>query len=182
MSRVLVPLAQGCEELEAITITDLLVRAGVNVTTAGLDDRPVTASRGTTIIPDTTIDSVLDQTFDLIVLPGGLPGADHLRDDANVQTLLKNHAREGRYIGAICAAPKAVAEAGLLDGKKATAYPGVLEALNDNRIEVKSSAIEIDGNIITSRGPGTAMDFALTLIELLEGPARKEEVDRQLVR
>ena len=182
MSRVLVPLAQGCEELEAITITDLLVRAGVEVTTAGLDDQPVTASRGTTIIPDTTIDSVLDQTFDLIVLPGGLPGADHLRDDANVQALLKNYAGEGKYIGAICAAPKAVAKAGLLDGKKATAYPGVLEALNDNRIEVKNSAIEIDGNIITSRGPGTAMDFALTLIELLEGPARKEEVDRQLVR
>jgi 4-methyl-5(b-hydroxyethyl)-thiazole monophosphate biosynthesis len=182
MSRVLVPLAQGCEELEAITITDLLVRAGVDVTTAGLDDQPVTASRGTTIIPDTTIESVLDQTFDLIVLPGGLPGADHLRDDANVQTLLKHHAGEGRYIGAICAAPKAVAQAGLLDGKKATAYPGVLEALNNSRIEVKSSAIEIDGNIVTSRGPGTAMDFALTLIELLEGPARKEEVDRQLVR
>ncbi len=182
MSRVLVPLAQGCEELEAITITDLLVRAGVDVTTAGLDDQPVTASRGTTIIPDTTIDSVLDQTFDLIVLPGGLPGADHLRDDANVQALLKNHAGEGRYIGAICAAPKAVAEAGLLDGKKATAYPGVLEALNDNRIEVKNSAIEIDGNIVTSRGPGTAMDFALMLIELLEGPAKKEEVNRQLVR
>ena len=182
MSRVLVPLAQGCEELEAITITDLLVRAGVDVTTAGLDAQPVTASRGTTIIPDTTIDQVLDQVFDLVVLPGGLPGADHLRDDANVQTLLKSHAGQGKYIGAICAAPKAVAAAGLLEGKKATAYPGVLEALDDAEIDVKQSAIEIDGNIVTSRGPGTAMDFALTLIELLEGPAKKDEVNRQLVR
>ena len=95
MSRVLVPLAQGCEELEAITITDLLVRAGVEVTTAGLDDQPVTASRGTTIIPDTSIDAVLDQNFDLIVLPGGLPGADHLRDDENILALLKNHAEQG---------------------------------------------------------------------------------------
>jgi len=182
MSRVLVPLAQGCEELEAITITDLLVRAGIEVTTAGLDDQPVTASRGTTIIPDTSIDTVLDQTFDLIVLPGGLPGADHLMEDENIQALLKSHADKGKYIGAICAAPKAVAAAGLLDGKKATAYPGVLEALDNAQIDVKDTAIEIDGKIVTSRGPGTAMDFALTLIELLEGQSKKDEVNRQLVR
>ncbi len=182
MSRVLVPLAQGCEELEAVTITDLLVRAGVDVTTAGLDDRPVAASRGTTIVPDTSIGTVVDEVFDLIVLPGGLPGADHLRDDENIQKLLKNHADKGKYIGAICAAPKAIAAAGLLDGKKATAYPGVLEALGDERIQVKSSAIEVDGNIVTSRGPGTAMDFALTLIEMLEGPAKRDEVNQQLVR
>jgi len=182
MSQVLVPLAQGCEELEAITITDLLVRAGVEVTTAGLDNKPVTASRGTTIIPDTSIDKVLDQTFDLIVLPGGLPGADHLRDDENIQALLKTHADKGKYIGAICAAPKAVAAAGLLEGKSATAYPGVLEALGNAQINVQSSAIEIDGNIVTSRGPGTAMDFALTLIELLEGPEKRDEVNKQLVR
>lgn len=182
MSRVLVPLAQGCEELEAITITDLLTRAGVEVTTAGLDDQPVTASRGTTIIPDTSIDTVLDQTFDLIVLPGGLPGADHLRDNENILALLKNHANRGKYIGAICAAPIAVAAAGLLDGKKATAYPGVLEALDNAHIDVKQTAIEIDGKIVTSRGPGTAMDFALTLIELLEGQGKRDEVNRQLVR
>jgi 4-methyl-5(b-hydroxyethyl)-thiazole monophosphate biosynthesis len=182
MSQVLVPLAQGCEELEAITITDLLVRAGITVTTAGLDKQPVTASRGITIIPDTSIDAVLDKTYDLIVLPGGLPGADHLRDDENIQKLLKNHADKGKYIGAICAAPKAMAAAGLLEGKKATAYPGVLEALGNEQIDVKDSAIEIDGNILTSRGPGTAMDFALTLIELLEGPAKRDEVNRQLVR
>ncbi len=182
MSRVLVPLAQGCEELEAVTITDLLVRAGVEVITAGLDNKPVTASRGTTIIPDTSIDTVVDQTFDLVVLPGGLPGADYLRDDENIQILLKNHADKGKYIGAICAAPKAVAAAGLLEGKKATAYPGVLEALGNAQIDVKNTAIEIDGNIVTSRGPGTAMDFALTLIELLEGPAKRDEVNQQLVR
>ncbi len=182
MSRVLVPLAQGCEELEAVTITDLLVRAGVEVITAGLDSKPVTASRGTTIIPDTSIDAVVDQTFDLVVLPGGLPGADYLRDDENIQILLKNHADKGKYIGAICAAPKAVAAAGLLEGKKATAYPGVLEALGNAQIDVKNTAIEIDGNIVTSRGPGTAMDFALTLIELLEGPAKRDEVNQQLVR
>ena len=118
MSHVLVPLAQGCEELEAITITDLLVRAGVSVTTCGLDDLPVLASRGTTIIPDTSIDKVMDETYDLIVLPGGLPGADHLRDNEQLQSLLKRQAQDDRYLAAICAAPKALAKAGVLDGKQ----------------------------------------------------------------
>ena len=182
MSRVLVPLAQGCEELEAITITDLLVRAGVDVVTAGLDNQPVKASRGTTLIPDTTIEAVTNEMFDLIVLPGGLPGADHLRDNHHIQKLLKNHAAEGKYIGAICAAPKALAQAGLLEGKKATGYPGVLAALDNPNIAVSEAAIEIDDKIVTSRGPGTAMDFALTLIELLEGRTRRDEVEQQLVR
>lgn len=182
MSHVLVPLAQGCEELEAITITDLLVRAGITVTTCGLDERPVKASRGATIIPDTSIDKVKNTPFDLIVLPGGLPGADHLRDNAQLQSLLKKQASENKYLAAICAAPKALAKAGVLKGKIATSFPGVLAALQDNTITISDNAIEIDGNIITSRGPGTAMDFALTLIELLEGKEKREEVDQQLLR
>ena len=182
MSHVLVPLAQGCEELEAITITDLLVRAGITVTTCGLDEQPVTASRGTTIIPDTSIDKIMHETFDLIVLPGGLPGADHLRDNEQLQSLLKKQASAGRYLAAICAAPKALAQAGLLEGKTATAYPGVLDALGNNNINISPQAVEVDGKVVTSRGPGTAMDFALTLIELLEGKAKRDEVDQQLVR
>ncbi len=182
MSHVLVPLAQGCEELEAITITDLLVRAGITVTTCGLDEQPVTASRGTTIIPDTSIDKVVNKSFDLIVLPGGLPGADHLRDNAQLQTLIKKQAADNKYVAAICAAPKALAQAGILEGKKATGYPGVLKALDDASITISENAIEIDGNIVTSRGPGTAMDFALCLIELLEGKVKREEVNEQLAR
>ena len=182
MPKVLVPLAHGCEELEAITITDLLVRAGIDVTTAGLDDQPVTASRGTRIIPDTNIKAVKDQLFDMIVLPGGLPGADHLRDNETVQQLLKNHAAQNKHLAAICAAPKALAQAGLLENKQATSYPGVLDALNLANTKVKNTAIEIDGNIVTSRGPGTAMEFALTLIEILSGKDKRDEVDAQLVR
>ena len=182
MSHVLVPLAQGCEELEAITITDLLVRAGIDVTTCGLDDRPVKASRGTTIIPDTTIDKVMEQSFDLIVLPGGLPGADHLRDNAAVQTLISKQAEKGGYLAAICAAPKALAQAGVLDGRTATAYPGTLQALENDQITMSDEAVEVDGNVITSRGPGTAMDFALTLIEQLSGVEKRNEVESQLVR
>lgn len=182
MSHVLVPLAQGCEELEAVTITDLLVRAGIKVTTCGLDDRPVKASRGMTIIPDTSIDKILNESFDLIVLPGGLPGADYLRDDERLQALIKKQARENKYLGAICAAAKALAQAGVLDGKTATAFPGVLNALGNSNITISDNAVEIDGNIVTSRGPGTAMDFTLTLIELLEGRDKRNEVNQQLVR
>ena len=182
MSHVLVPLAQGCEELEAITITDLLVRAGVTVTTCGLDDQPVKASRGITIIPDTSIDNVLNESFDLIVLPGGLPGADHLRDNAKIQALIKKQAADNKYIAAICAAPKALAQAGILEGKTATSFPGVLAALDNANITISENAVEIDGNIVTSRSAGTAMEFALSLIELLEGKKKREEVNRQLVR
>jgi len=182
MTHVLVPLAQGCEELEAVTITDLLVRAGIKVTTCGLDDQPVKASRGITIIPDTSIDKVQNMCFDLIALPGGLPGADHLRDNVQLQSLIKKQALENKYIAAICAAPKALAQAGVLEGKTATAFPGVLAALKNSNITISDNAVEIDGNIVTSRGPGTAMEFALSLIELLEGRQKRDEVSKQLVR
>ncbi|HHJ34930.1 MAG TPA: DJ-1/PfpI family protein [Gammaproteobacteria bacterium] len=182
MSHVLVPLAQGCEELEAITITDLLVRAGVTVTTCGLDSSPVRASRGTTIIPDTCIDNVLEQSFDLIVLPGGLPGSDHLRDNKQLQTLIKKQASSNKYVAAICAAPKALAAAGLLEGRTATSFPGVLAALDNDKITISDNAVEIDGNIVTSRSAGTAMEFALSLIELLEGKNKRDEIDKQLAR
>ncbi|MCK5395676.1 MAG: DJ-1/PfpI family protein [Gammaproteobacteria bacterium] len=182
MSHVLVPLAQGCEELEAITITDLLVRAGINVTTCGLDDQPVKASRGTTIIPDTSIDKVQHMSFDLIVLPGGLPGADHLRDNEQLQSLIKKQVSANKYMAAICAAPKALAEAGVLTNKKATSFPGVLAALEDSSITITSNAVEIDGNIVTSRSAGTAMDFTLSLIELLAGKEKRDEVEQQLAR
>ncbi len=180
MSRALVPLAPGFEELEAITITDLLVRAEVEVTTAGLDNQTVVASRGARIIPDACIQDVQNQIFDLIVLPGGLPGANHLRDNDELQSLLKKHAADNKLIAAICAAPKALAAAGLLEGKQVTCYPGALNEYPG--LNVRNSAIEIDGNIITSRGPGTAMDFALTLIELLEGKEKRDEIDQQLAR
>ena len=182
MSHVLVPLAQGCEELEAITITDLLVRAGITVTTCGLDEQPVKASRGITIIPDTSIDKVLNKSFDLIVLPGGLPGADHLRDNAQIQTLIKKQAANNKYVAAICAAPKALAQAGILEGRTATSFPGVLAALDNTSITISENAVEIDGNIVTSRSAGTAMEFALSLIELLKGKEKREEVNSQLLR
>lgn len=182
MARVLVPLAQGCEELEAVTVIDLLRRAGIEVVTAGLADGPVRASRGVVLLPDTTLDRVLDEDFDMVVLPGGLPGADHLDDDPRVHRLLRRMADAGRYTAAICAAPKVLASAGLLDSRRATAYPGVLDRLRLPRTQLLQDAVVTDGHVVTSRGPGTAMDFALELIERLLGGAKREEVERPLVR
>ena len=130
MASVLIPLAQGCEELEAVTVIDLLRRANIEVVTVGLDENPVTASRGVRLIPDTTLDAVLEDAFDMIVLPGGLPGADHLNNDPRIQALLKQQVQNNKKVAAICAAPKVLAAAGLLDNKRATAYPGTLEKLN----------------------------------------------------
>jgi 4-methyl-5(b-hydroxyethyl)-thiazole monophosphate biosynthesis len=182
MAKVLVPLAAGCEELEAVTIVDLLRRAGVEVVMAGLQPGIVKASRGTQLVPDASLDSVLRDEFDMVVLPGGMPGARHLKEDGRVQALLKRLAAEGRYTAAICAAPMALAEAGLLSGRKATAYPGVLEKLGLPDVELQNQAVVRDGTVITSRGPGTAMDFALELIEILADRDTRREVEAGLAR
>jgi 4-methyl-5(b-hydroxyethyl)-thiazole monophosphate biosynthesis len=182
MASVLVPLAQGCEELEAVTVVDLLRRAGIDVITAGLDAQPVHASRGVTLLPDMSLDAALQLEFDMIVLPGGLPGADHLRDDPRVIDLLKKMAAADRYTAAICAAPRVLAHAGLLDGKCATSFPGALDVAAVPGIEYQEAPVVTDGKVITSRGPGTAMDFALTLIETLAGKQQRDEVEAGLQR
>jgi 4-methyl-5(b-hydroxyethyl)-thiazole monophosphate biosynthesis len=182
MARVLVPLANGCEELEAVTVIDLLRRAGIEVVTAGLEDGPVTASRGVVLIPDTDLGQVLEDDFDMVVLPGGLPGADHLDADPRIHSLLQRMAEQERYTAAICAAPKVLLNAGLLDGREATAYPGVIDGLMTENSRLLADAVVTDGKVVTSRGPGTAMDFALTLIERLLGADKREEVETPLMR
>lgn len=182
MSKVLVPLAQGCEELEAVTVIDVLRRAGIQVTSAGLDDRPVTASRGMVLIPDTTLSRVLHDEYDMIVLPGGQPGADNLDQDTRIKSLLQKMAAAQKFTAAICAAPKVLANAGLLKGKRVTAFPGTLEKLQLDDIKIESAPVVQDDFVITSRGPGTAMDFALQLVELLAGEAKRIEVERGLQR
>ncbi|MBW9274893.1 MAG: DJ-1/PfpI family protein [Candidatus Thiodiazotropha sp. (ex. Lucinisca nassula)] len=182
MARVLVPLAEGCEELEAITITDLLTRAGIEVVTAGLKTGPVKASRGITLVPDTTLDAVMDQAFDMMVLPGGLPGADNLDADPRIHEMLKRLNQQGKFTAAICAAPKVLAGAGLLHGRRATSYPGVLDNMDLPQVDVQLERVVSDDRVITSRGPGTAMDFALELIEQLSGRETRDQVEQGLVR
>lgn len=180
MPRVLVPLAPGCEEIEAVTVIDILRRAKIEVVSAGLDAHPVKASRGVMLLPDSTLDEAMQHEFDMIVLPGGQPGTDNLRADARIISLLKRMAAQEKYIAAICAAPSVLAAAGLLDGKRATCFPSCLDEFPN--VLLQNSALEIDGKIITSRGPGTAMDFALTLVELLAGKATREKVALGLQR
>lgn len=182
MVNVLIPLAQGCEELEAVTLIDLLRRAGIHVITAGLDDQPITASRGTRLIPDTSLDKVAQQEFNMVVLPGGLSGANNLNSDPRIHALLKRTAEHGNITAAICAAPTVLANAGLLDGRRATGYPGLLDQLHLPTTSLQDEAVIVDGHVITSKGPGTAMDFALTLIELLVGKETRSKVEKDLQR
>ncbi|MBF0176106.1 MAG: DJ-1/PfpI family protein [Magnetococcales bacterium] len=181
MKRVLVPLAQGCEEMEAVTLIDLFRRAGIEVVSAGLDDQPVKASRGVVLLPDTTLDQVIDQEFDLIVLPGGLPGTERLNQDPRIKSLLQKMAASGKYVAAICAAPSVLAHAGLLQGRQATGYPGVLEKMSIPSLSILDTPVVTDGTIVTSRGPGTALVFALDLIEKLAGLDKRLEVAKALL-
>lgn len=180
MPKVLIPLAQGCEEIEAVTVIDILRRAGIEVTSAGLDAQPVRASRGTVLIPDATLDAALKHHFDMVVLPGGQPGTDNLKKDVRILDLLKRMAQQGKYVAAICAAPSVLAAAGLLDGKRATCYPTCLDDFP--RVNLQTASVVEDGKLITSRGPGTAMDFALVLVERLMGQAKRLEVEAGLQR
>lgn len=181
MTKVLIPLAQGCEELEAVTVVDILRRAGIQVITAGLEAGPVRASRGTVLLPDMTLDDALENEFDMIVLPGGMPGAEHLKNDKRVIASLQKAVAEGKYIAAICAAPMALHAADLLQGKKATSFPGVLDTMPGSHTYMNDRVV-VDGRIVTSKGPGTAMDFALTLVELLVGKSKRDAVESDLQR
>lgn len=178
MPKILVPLADGCEEIEAVTVIDILRRAELEVTVAGVTGTTVHASRGVKIQTDVLLDEVAETEFDLIVLPGGAAGAQRLRDDQRVQSLLRRQNETGRGIAAICAAPMALAAAGVLDGRRATSYPGFLQP---DDAELSEDAVVEDGPIVTSRGPGTAMPFALTLVRRLCDQAKRDEVAQRLL-
>ena len=179
-TRVLIPIADGSEELEAVTLIDLLRRAGLDVTVASLSGEPVTCSRGVTLVPDTSLHEAIQSAYDAVVLPGGLPGADHLAADQRLLDLLISMDQQKALIGAICAAPRVLARAGLLENRQATSFPGVLE--HEGLGPGLDQAVVRDGHVMTSRGPGTAMDFALALIEALAGPEKRSEVETPLQR
>ncbi len=178
--KVLVPVADGSEEIEAVTIIDVLRRAGAQVTVASVDALEITASRGVKLVADCLVAECEEEDFDLVVLPGGMPGAEHLRDNEILkQILVRQHSSGGLY-GAICAAPAVVLEThGLLKGRRATCHPGFVDQLND--ASAAPSRVAVDGNCITSRGPGTAMEFALKLVELLFGKETREAVAGPMV-
>jgi protein deglycase len=182
MRRALVILADGFEETEAVTTIDLLRRGGVEVMVAALTGESARGSHGIAVAADATLDDARGVDYDLVALPGGQPGATNLAADARVLKLVAAHARDGRLVAAICAAPAVLAAAGVLDGRRATAFPGALAHDAAPGLTLTGDAVVRDAHVITSRGPGTAIDFALALVEALEGRAVRDEVEAALQR
>jgi 4-methyl-5(b-hydroxyethyl)-thiazole monophosphate biosynthesis len=172
---VLVPIADGSEEIEAVCVIDVLRRAGADVTVASVDGLQVTASRGVKIVADRLIADCAAAHFDLIAVPGGMPGAERLRDNPILTQLLMDQQQKGGLIAAICAAPVVVlAHHGLLKGRRATAHPAFGQHLAGPG--VAASRVVTDNNLITSQGPGTALEFALELVRRLFGKNRAGQV------
>lgn len=174
--QVLVPVADGTEELEAVAIIDILRRAGAMVTVASVSrDLVVTCARGIKLSADCLISECLGKSYDLVALPGGIPGVDHLRDSDELIQILKAQNDQGKLYGAICASPAVVLQPhGLLENKLATCHPGFADQLT-NRDQSRAKVV-MDGNCITSRGAGTAVDFSLALVERLYDTPKLKEV------
>jgi 4-methyl-5(b-hydroxyethyl)-thiazole monophosphate biosynthesis len=177
MAKALVVLANGFEETEAVAIIDVLRRAGVAVTAAGLSDGPVRGSHDIVVQTDAPLSAVQDQPFDALVLPGGMPGARHLAEDARVLELVRSFVAAKKLTAAICAAPIVLEAAGVLSGVRATAYPG---HKIPSASYVEEPVVE-DGPIVTSRGVGTVLEFALTLVRRLVSPEARDEHARRLL-
>lgn len=176
MKTVLVLLAPGFEEIETITVVDILRRAGARVTLAGTQEGPLEGSRGISVLPDEQLDKVLKIDFDLIVLPGGQPGTNNLKDDPRVLQLLKKMDGLKKNIAAICAAPLVLNKAGILKDRCVTSHPSVQKDMKG--IQYSEDRVVVDGHIITSKSPGTAMEFSLKLVEILFGRERRDVVNQ----
>jgi protein deglycase len=164
---ILVPLADGFEEIEAVTIIDMLRRAGAAVTSAYLKKNPVTGSHGITITADKSIDDIRSSDFDCIVLPGGMPGSGNLKEDPRVIGMVQEFAAGGKLTAALCAAPMVLGHAGVLKGKRATCFPGYEDQMT-GALPVADPVVR-DGKIITGRGPGCAVPFTLEVTAALFG-------------
>ena len=175
---VLVPMAEGCEEIETATIIDTLRRAGARVCTAALTANPyVRGSRGLVLGADSSLNTLPDRAWDLIALPGGMPGAEHLSQSEQLKALLLAQQQAGRPLAAICAAPAVVlGRQGLLAGYSATGHPAFREELGRYAARLVDERVCVDGLLTTSQGPGTALEFALTLVAQLYGSAHARTV------
>lgn len=177
---VLVPIANGTEEMEAVVVIDILRRAGLNVKVAG-DNDIVTCSRGLKIIPDILIEKLeKDADFDAIILPGGAQGAQNLADNSHLATILEANINKGRLVGAICAAPIVLVHNGLINGMvRITSHPSIKPALQN--FDYTEAEVIRDGNIITSRGAGTAIPFALELVSILVNQATANKIAGDII-
>lgn len=178
--KVLVPIANGTEELEAIAIIDTLRRSGAGVVVASVQEQIITGSCKTKIVADKLIKDCLEEDWDLIVLPGGIPGATNLRDSDELTEILKRQAAAGKLYAAICAAPVVVLQHhGLLKGKIATANPGFARKL-ENQGSIRERVV-VDGNCVTSQSRGTALEFSVKLIELLYDKEKADQIASEML-
>jgi 4-methyl-5(b-hydroxyethyl)-thiazole monophosphate biosynthesis len=178
--KVLVPIADGIEEIEAVCIIDTLRRAGAEVTVASVDALQITASRAVKLLADVLIADCAGVTYDAIVLPGGMPGAERLRDSADLIALLKEQKTSDRLYAAICASPAVVLHHhGLLKNTQATCYPAMRSQLDPNY--ASTDRIVAQGSCVTGQGPAVAIEFALKVVELLFGQAKAKEVGEAML-
>ncbi len=180
--QALVILAAGAEEMETVIPVDVMRRAGIRVTLAGLaGDGPVTCSRGVVLVPDESLeDAARKGPYDLVALPGGAAGAEALAASPLVREILSEQDEADRLIGAVCAGPKALEAAGVIRGRAFTCHPAVREELQGAGGWTSRPVVR-DGNLITSQGPGTALSFALHLVEALLGREAAEKVARPML-
>ena len=175
MKKVSVILADGFEEIEALTVVDLLRRAQIYVGTVSItDDYTVHGAHGINVQAEDLFEEVAFVESDMIVLPGGMPGTSNLNAHEGVRRVVKEFNRDGKYIGAICAAPTILGNLGLLKGKRVSCYPSVEQEIQG--AVMTRTDVTVDGNLITSRGAGTAIAFALKLIEMLSGAEKAAEI------
>lgn len=177
---VLVPLAEGFEEIEFTTIVDVLRRAGLRVTTVSLRPGPVRGAHAITVLADSDWSATDVNTFDVLVLPGGQPGTNNLAADQRVLDLVRKFEASGRHVAAICAAPTVLHAAGILQGRRATAFPGVRARLTGTTV-VEDARVVRDRLVTTSQGAGTAMDFALDLVAQLVGEPQAARLRSEMI-
>jgi len=176
--RVLVPLAAGFEEIEAVTIIDILRRGQIDVTTAGVDGTLITGSHEIKINTDTSIENIDISLFSSIVLPGGMPGSKNLQKSDILNGYIENVITKGGILGAICAAPIVYGAQGILKNKSVTCYPGFEEELLGAKY--LEEPVVVDGNIITGRGPGCAIPFALKLVEIYKSIDASDSIKKAM--
>lgn len=181
MKRVVVLLAEGCEEIEAITPIDVLRRAGVEVFTVGLGSTVITGSHNIELKADADSGSkIMDQEFDGIIIPGGMPGSQNISDSEPLLELIKAFFNRGKLVASICAAPGVVlGKCGILEGRKFTCYPGFEDRVTGGFFS--EERVVVDGNIITSRGPGTALEFSMALVKYLVSNEKAETLAKGML-
>ena len=178
MKKILVPLAKGLEEIEAISIIDILRRGDIEVVTVGLDSVEILGSHNIKIIADTMLEKVSADSFDGIVLPGGMPGSLSLKKNAKILSIIQKYNQEGKLVGAICAAPMVLEEAGILDDRMFTIHPATIPNIT---LKPENQQVVEDGNIITGQASGAATLFGLTLVKYLQNHDKTLSVNKGML-